>query len=169
MSGIACFKKNILNFSSMPQYELDGHRLKCLPHVKDLGVIVFSDLTWSKNIEAIVAKANKISGLIKRLLKNTSDLKVRKILYCTLVRPIPEHACNLWSPFTVKHRQLIKNVQRRATKFILNYLKHADRLMKIKILPLEIRRDISYLCLLFKSTIGAIKMDVNNFINTYEP
>ena len=118
----------------------------------------------------IVAKANKTLGLIKRLLKNTSDLKVRKTLYCTLVRPILEYACNLWSPYTIKHRQLIENVQRRASKFILNYpqdLKYADRLIKIKTLPLEFRRDISDLCLVFKSRNGEITMDVNNCINTY--
>ena len=78
---------------TFPQYELDGHRA----------------LTWSKHIEVIVAKANKTLGLIKRLLKNTSDLKVRKILYCTLVRPILEYACTL---YTAKHRKLIENVQR---------------------------------------------------------
>ena len=157
---------------TFPQYELDGHPLECLPQVKDLGVIVSSDLTWSKHIEAIVAKANKTLGLIKRLLKDTSDLKVRKILYCTLVRPILEYACNLWSPYTAKHRKLIENVQRKATKFILNYpqdLNYADRLIKIKMLPLEFRRDISDLCLVFKSRNGAITTDVNNFINTYKP
>ena len=53
----------------------DQDRLECLPHVKDLGVIVSSDLTWSKHIEVIVAKADKTLGLIKRLLKDTSDLK----------------------------------------------------------------------------------------------
>ena len=106
---------------TLSQYELDGYRPECLPHVKDLGVIVSSDLTWSKHIEVVVAKANKTLGLIKRLLKDTSDLKVRKILYCALVRPILEYACNLWSPYTVKRRKLIENVQRRATKFILNY------------------------------------------------
>ena len=157
---------------TLAQYELDGYRLECLPHMKDLGVIVSSDLTWSKHIEVIVAKANKTLGLIKRLLKDTSDLKVRKSLYCALVRPILEYACNLWSPYTVKHRQLIENVQRRATKFILNYpqdLKYAERLIKIKILPLEFRRDISDLCLVFKSRNGAITTDVNNFINSCKP
>ena len=41
---------------TFPQYELDGYRLECLPHVKDLGVIVSSDLSWSKQIEVTVAK-----------------------------------------------------------------------------------------------------------------
>ena len=134
---------------TLAQYELDGHRLDCLPYVKDLGVIVSSDLRLSKHIEVIVAKANKTLGLIKQLVKDTSDLK---ILYCALARPILEYACNLWLPYTVK-QPLIENVQLRATKFILNYaqdLKYVDRLIQINILPLEFRRDISDLCLVFK-------------------
>ena len=47
-------------------------------------MIVSSDLTWSKHIEVIVAKADKTLGLIKRLLKDTSDLKYQKdSLLCT--------------------------------------------------------------------------------------
>ena len=65
-----------------------------------------------------------------------------------------------------------KNVQRGATKYILSYpqdLKYADRLIKLNILPLEFRRDISDICLLFKSRAGAVTTDVNHFIHTYEP
>ena len=106
------------------------------------------------------------------VVKGSSDPMVRLILYCTLVRPILEYASKLWSLYTVKHRQVIENLRRRATKFILNYpqnLKYVDRLRKINILPLEFRRNISDLCLVFESRIGAITMDVNNFIYTYEP
>ena len=136
------------------------------------GVTVSCDLSWSKHIEVIVAKANKTLGLIKRLLKNSNDPEVRKILFCALVRPILEYASNLWSPYTVKHRQVIENFQRRATKYILSYpkdLKYADRIVKLNILPLEFRRDISDLCLFFKSRTGAITTDVNHSIHTYEP
>ena len=122
-----------------------------------------SDLTWSKHIEVMVAKANKTLGLIKRLLKD---------IVHSIVRPILEYACNLWSPYTAKHRKLIENVQPGDTKFILNQpqdLNYADRLIKIKMLPLEFRGDISDLCLVFKSRNGAITTDVNNLINTFEP
>ena len=97
----------------------------------------------------MVAKANRILGLVKRTCKDTRDVRVRKLLFCALVRPVLEYASNLWSPYTIMHKSLVENVQRRATKFILNYpkdLTYADRLMKVNILPLEFRRDISHLC-----------------------
>ena len=46
----------------------------------------------------------------------------------------------------VKHRALIENVQRRATKFILIYpqnMTYNERLIKFNLLPLEHRREIS--------------------------
>ena len=127
--------------------------------MKDLGVTVSCDLSWLKHMEVIVAKANKTLGLIKRMMKNSNDPKVRKTVFCALVRPILEYASNLWLPYTVKHWQLIGNVQQRASKYILSYPQHlnyVDRLIKLNILPLKFRRDISDLCLLFKSRTGAI-------------
>ena len=97
------------------------------------------------------------------MLQNSNDPKVRKILFCALVRPILEYASNLCSPYTPKHRQLIEDVQRGATKYILSYpqdLKYADWSIKLNNLPLEFRRDISDLCLLFKSRTGAITTEI---------
>jgi hypothetical protein len=131
-----------------------------------------SDMSWSRHIEETVAKANRTLGLVKRTCKDTHDQIVRKLLFCALTRPILEYASSLWSPYTIKHKRLVENVQRRATKFILDYpqdLTYADRLVKINILPLEFRRDISYLCLLFKSRTGAITTDVNKYMYTFEP
>ena len=157
---------------TVAEYYLDGQPLQSVRHVKDLGVTVSNDISWSRHIEEMVAKANRILGLVKRTCKNTHDVRVRKLLFCALVRPVLEYASNLWSPYTIKHKSLVENVQRRATKFILNYpkdLTYADRLMKVNILPLEFRRDISDLCLLFKSRTGAISTDVNNYIYIFEP
>ena len=88
------------------------------------------------------AKANRTLGLIKRACGNDiTELETWKILYITLVRSQLEYASSLWSPYTVKERALIENVQRRATKFILHYpgrdLSYKDRLVKLHLLPLE--------------------------------
>ena len=72
MSCTACIKK----FKTSVEYELDGHQLECVSCVKDLGVTVSCDLSWSKHIAVIVAKANKTLGLIKRMFKNSNDPEV---------------------------------------------------------------------------------------------
>ena len=38
-------------FKTSAEYELDGHQLECVSCVKDLGVTVSCDLSWSKHIE----------------------------------------------------------------------------------------------------------------------
>ena len=67
------------------------------------------------------------------------------LLYCSTVRTKLEYTSELWSPYTCKDKPLLENVQRRATKFILNYSKdmsYKDRLRKLNLLPLEYRRDL---------------------------
>ena len=121
-------------------YTIDNLSLDCVPFIMDLGVTVSNDLSWSRHIESIVAKANKTLGLVKRVCKELPYLKVRILLYCALVRPKLEYASSLWSPYTVKYRSLIENVQRRATKFILNYppdISYTQRLARTNLLPLE--------------------------------
>ena len=67
---------------------------------------------------------------MKRIFRDLQDIQTRKIIYCALVRPKLEYGSSLWSPYTKKYAKLIENVQRRATKFILNYpedMKYIDR------------------------------------------
>jgi hypothetical protein len=136
------------------QYSINENILEQVSTIKDLGVLISNNLSWSKHIESIVSKANKTLGLIKRICKEVKNINTRRILYCALVRPKLEYASSVWSPYTIKHRLFIENVQRRATKFILNYpdnMSYVDRLQKTNQLPLDFRREISDLILLFKS------------------
>ena len=77
-------------------YLLDGNSLECAPFITDLGVTVTCDLSWSKHIEEICAKANKILGLIRRVCgKHMTDRVTKKLLYCSLVRPRLEYCSNV--------------------------------------------------------------------------
>ena len=134
----------------------------------DLGITVSRDLSWSAHIEKIVTKANKTLGLIKRVCgQDIFDASTRKLLFYSLVRPRLEYASNLWSPHTAKLRRLIENVQRRATKFILNYpppeMCYGARLATLDLHPLEFRRDISDLVLLFKYKFGSLNVNFKKY------
>ena len=86
------------------------------------------------------------------LARDVVDANTRKILHCAVVRPKLEYASCVWSPYSAKQRKLIENIQRRATKFILNYpprdVTYRDRLISLNILPLEHRRELYDLTLL---------------------
>ena len=131
-------KKKIPSY--IQPYELGGKLLECVPHTKDLGITVSCDLQWTRHIEEITSKANKSLGLIKRVCRDVNDVKIRKLLYCLIVRPRLEYCSCLWSPYTVKHRALIENVLRRATQFILNYppgnIPYVYRFISLDLLPL---------------------------------
>ena len=123
--------------SSAPlQYYLNDKPLESVTHISDLGATVSKDLSWAKHIEDICTKANKTLGLIKRVCaRDVVDANTRKLLYCAVVRPKLEYASGVWSPYSAKQRKLIENVQRRATKFILNYpprdVTYRDRLISL--------------------------------------
>jgi hypothetical protein len=125
-------------------YQLDGNVLEHVSEIIYLGVTISFDLQWTRHIEQITAKANRTLGLVKRVCRDVGDIRTRRLLYCTLVRPQLEYCSSLWSPYTTKHRALVENVQRRATKFILNYppsnVSYIDRLTILDLLPLEHRQ-----------------------------
>ena len=81
----------------------------------------------------VVVEANTIIGRLNRVYRDMRDSNMRKMLYCALIRPSLEYSRSLWSPYT-------QNVQRRATKFILEDPKdksYKERLIKLDLLPLE--------------------------------
>jgi hypothetical protein len=138
-------------------YSLGDQMIGCVPSFVDLGITISHNLSWADHIEKIVVKANRTLGLMKRIFRDLQDIQTR---YTN------------WSPYTKKYAKLIENVQRRATKFILNYpedMKYIDRLIKLNLLPLEHRRQISDLTFFFKSTNGLVTTNINTFLTVFEP
>ena len=133
--------------------------------VKDLGVLVTADLRWMQHISEITLKANRTLGLIKRVCKNIKDMHVRKTLYCSLVRPQLEYASELWSPEQITYKRMLENVQRKATKFILDYpgqTSYKERLVQLNLLPLEYRRLWKDLVFFYKCQNGLYDLDLSH-------
>ena len=66
---------------------------------------------------------------------------------------------------------MLENVQRRATKFILNYPKdmpYKVRLLKLNLLPLEYRRYLKDLVLIFKARAGHVDLGHHDFCRQTE-
>ena len=61
---------------------------------------VSRDLSWSHHVDEIVNKANKVVGLLKRTV-GSKNREIFSMLFKSLVRPISEYACPVWSPYLV--------------------------------------------------------------------
>ena len=73
-----------LKSSPIPtSYCIDGQLLDIRDSCRDLGVIISHNLSWSDHIRAIVSKAYKMLGLLRRTFKSTSVF-LRRTLYITI-------------------------------------------------------------------------------------
>ena len=105
---------------SVPHYSLvpRGERLSSVSSVKDLGITISHDLSWTLHVVEVVNKANKVLGLIKRTIGSVNK-EIFSTLYKALVRPILEYASPVWCPYLVKNIVLLEKVQRRASRLAL--------------------------------------------------
>ena len=152
---------------STTRYQVSGTELRNVSNSKDLGVIMASDLTWTKHVEEF-HKANKVLGLLKRTVRN-KNMKNFTILYKTLVRPILEYASPVWSPHLSKDIHEIEKLQRRASRIALGQrrqeMAYEDRCKILKWNSLERRRE-------FLSLVEGYKVVLNlnglNFSEHFE-
>ena len=105
-------------------YHLSNTELESVNSCKELGVHVSRDLSWSSHVDAIVNKANKVVVLLKRTV-GSKNREIFSMLYKSLVRPIREYACPVWSPCLVKDNLTIEKVQRRASRESLSVINYA--------------------------------------------
>ena len=83
--------------NSIPSsYYLKDISIPLFDHVKYLGVIIDKNLNWSQHINMIVAKANLVRSFLQHNLTKCPPT-VKSSCYSTLVHPIIEYACTVWS------------------------------------------------------------------------
>ena len=129
---------------------------------KDLGVIVDDKLSFEFHIDKKVAKAKKMTGIVRHTIKYLTPV-VFTLLFKSIIRPHVEYASMIWSPITKKLQDKLERVQRRATKMVLGLseLSYSDRLRKLNLPTLQYRRLRSSLIFLYKYTEGLVDTDLN--------
>ena len=128
--------------------------------VRDLGINVSCDLSWSLHISHIARVA---SLRCYQILLSFSSKNVWVLLkaYLSYVRPILEHNSVVWSPYLKKDICAIESVQRSFTRNIcircnIPFKSYSDRLYKLNIKSLEYRRVEFDLILMYKICYGLV-------------
>lgn len=112
--------------SCMPIYYLNNTPLEIVSSYKYLGVHITNNLTWTKHIEYIINKANRMLGYLRRnFFSAPSSLKL--LLYKTLIRSKLEYATPVWDPCHDNLLTALELVQNNSARFILsNYNRTAS-------------------------------------------
>ena len=96
---------------------------------KDLGVVIDCNLKFHGQCAAMINKANRLLGLIKRRFLTLSE-NLFVPLCKSLVRPIFEYGNLVWGPYYKTDIHKLEKVQRKATRMIesIRYLDYEERL-----------------------------------------
>ena len=120
----------------------DGQVIKRKQQVKDLGILMNCDATYSENIMALVKKAKRQSGWILRSFQSREPTLMLTLLKA-LVIPIVEYCCQVWSPSKIGEIQKLEDVQRYFTRQIngMDNKNYWERLKALQLYSLERRRE----------------------------
>ena len=119
-----------------------GDMLYPVEQLKDLGVTVSSDLSWSPHVSSLTARARSMASWVLSAFK-TRDKSTMLTLYKSLVRSHLEYCCPLWNTNKVADIDLLEGVQRSFTSRIWGYqhLNYWERLSSLNLMSLQRRRE----------------------------
>ena len=119
-----------------------GEVIKKEGTVKDLGVLMSDDLTFSDHIDKITTKCRKLVYWLFRVFNTREHIPLLK-LYKAMVIPRLDYCSQLWLPYKQKELKELEAVQRTYTSRIKGYkdVDYWDRLKHLKLYSVQRRHE----------------------------
>ena len=119
-----------------------GFPLESKPTVKDLGVYLSADYSWTPHISNIVKSARQMASWVLGVFRDRSKGTMLH-LYKSMVRCRCEYCSPVWNPSAISDIQLLEDVQRYFTSKISGCedLDYHSRLHHLKLQSLQRRRE----------------------------
>ena len=153
-------------YSLKYQYTMNNLQLTTCNQIRDLGVIIDENLNFSVHIDTVARKAGLVSNIIFHNFK-CRDVRFLAMAYAAYVRPILEYANESFFPKYKKDLCKLENVQRSYTRRIpaLREMTYRQRLSKMGLETLELRRIKSGLIFIFKYLNNYVSLENNRLIS----
>ena len=137
--------------------------------VRDLGIYISSNLSWTPHINSITEGAKKMASWCLSVFQNR-EKHVMLCLFKTLVRSKIEYLCPLWNPKKVTDIQTLESVQRNFTSKIIGYSEfdYWTRLKLLHLHSLQRRRERYIIIQMFKILHKINPNDLNIQFTTTE-
>jgi hypothetical protein len=137
----------------LPNYTIDSCEIKTKNSHKHLGIFIDNKLNFDEHVEYVVNNCNKKWALLKRLCCY-ANADVFLLLYKLYILTIVEYCIISYIPNSSQVDKL-ESIQRSVTKFIcfkkgLLGLSYKQRLIELELKPIELRRKLSALKIVFK-------------------
>ena len=157
------------SFNARYQYVAqDGSNIETRECIRDLGITLSCDGTFSVHITNTAKKARNQAGWILRTFR-TRETFPMLTLFKSLVLPLLEYCCQLWSPWKVGEKQALEAIQRSYTSKITS-VKHLDywkRLQALELYSLERRRERYAIIYIYKVISGQITNNIDISTRTH--
>ena len=128
--------------SNSTYYTSSGQTIQSKKQVKDLGVLIDDDGLFRGQIRNVISKAKRLSSWILRTFE-TRAVRPMITLWRTLVLPVLDYCCQIWSPWLKGLINDLESVQRSFTRRIhgLGHMDYWQRLKHLRLYSLERRRE----------------------------
>ena len=130
--------------------------------IRDLGVLISSDLSWGPHINNITDAARKMCSWVLSVFETRDEITLMT-LYKSLIRSRLEFCCPLWNSSKIEDIIKLETIQRNYTSKIDGYsdFTYWDRLKGLRLMSLQRRRERYTLLHLFKIQNNLAPNDVN--------
>ena len=136
-----------INFTKNHQFStrvmMNKELLEIVEETTILGLILTKDLTWRRNTENLVRKANTRMIILRNLIQFPISREDLVLIYCQYIRVILEFNSNVWfSSITDDESEDIERVQKNACRLILKgeYSDYKSALETLKLDNMKERR-----------------------------
>ena len=158
-----CHILHLGNTNPHHTYNINGHPLKQVDEEKDLGVLISSSCTPSKQVSAASLKGNQVLGQLLRTFTYRDRHTFIK-LYKQYVRPHLEYSVQAWRPWLQQEIDILENVQRRAVRAVSGLDgSYEQKLKLLNLLSLEEKRQRGDMIETFKIVRGIEDIDLLKF------
>ena len=96
----------------------NGETIEPTQTVRDLGVLLSNDCSWTPHIHQMLKTAKKMASWVFSVFSDRSPF-LMLTLFKTMVRSRLEYCCPVWNPSKITDIEAIENVQRNYTRRIL--------------------------------------------------
>jgi len=150
-------------------YDIDGKSLESVDFMRDLGVMMSHDMSFSRHCQIVSGKAMNKLGMVFRAFSVKNHVYLKRV-FVAFVRPTVEFSTVVWSPYSHKDIKTIERVQRKFTEKIFRrcfppnrYTDYKSRCKFLDLDSLEYRRLKFDLAMCFKIVRGFVDLNVGDF------